>query len=85
MSIGWDYVSELPTGLLFTPPPDGIWIWSHGGMILTGETEEIGEKPVPVPPFHHKPHMDWDGRERLSFVVRGRRLTAWAMHDQIWC
>jgi hypothetical protein len=21
---------------------------SHGGMILTGETEEIGEKPVPV-------------------------------------
>jgi hypothetical protein len=22
---------------------------SHGGMILTGETEELGEKPVPVP------------------------------------
>jgi hypothetical protein len=22
---------------------------NHGGMILTGKTEEIGEKPVPVP------------------------------------
>jgi hypothetical protein len=22
---------------------------SHGGMILTGKTEELGEKPVPVP------------------------------------
>jgi hypothetical protein len=30
---------------------------SHGGMILTGETEELGEKPVPVPHFHHKSYM----------------------------
>jgi hypothetical protein len=22
---------------------------SHGGIILTGKTEEVGEKPVPVP------------------------------------
>jgi hypothetical protein len=26
-----------------------------GGMILTGKTEELGEKPVPVLLCHHKP------------------------------
>jgi hypothetical protein len=32
---------------------------SDGGMIyLQGKTEELGEKPVPVPLFHHKSHMD---------------------------
>jgi hypothetical protein len=35
---------------------------SHGGMILTGETEELGEKLVPVP-LYHKSHMDWPGPE----------------------
>jgi hypothetical protein len=25
------------------------WIWSSGGLILTAETEGLGEKPVPVP------------------------------------
>jgi hypothetical protein len=29
-----------------------------GGMILSGETEELGENPVPVPCAHHKYHMD---------------------------
>jgi hypothetical protein len=28
------------------------------GIILTGETDELGENPVPVPLFHHKSHMD---------------------------
>jgi hypothetical protein len=31
---------------------------SHGGMILTGKTEEIREKPVPVPYCPPKIHMD---------------------------
>jgi hypothetical protein len=30
-------------------PPDDMSAKSHGGMILTGKTEELGEKPVPVP------------------------------------
>jgi hypothetical protein len=30
---------------------------SHGGMILTGKTEELGEKPVPVPLC--PPHPTW--------------------------
>ena len=25
------------------------WVWSNGGMILTGETEVLGEKPFPLP------------------------------------
>jgi hypothetical protein len=47
---------------------------SDGGMILTGETEELGEKPVPVrlcPP--QIPHGLTRARTRAS-VVRGRRL-----------
>jgi hypothetical protein len=32
-------------------------------MILSGETEELGENPVPVPCAHHKYHMDWPWRE----------------------
>jgi hypothetical protein len=28
------------------------------GVILTGKTEELGEKPVTVSPVHHKFHMD---------------------------
>jgi hypothetical protein len=31
---------------------------SHGGMILTGETEEVGEIPVPVHFSHHRSHKD---------------------------
>jgi hypothetical protein len=30
---------------------------SDGGMILTEDTEELGEKPIPVPLFPHKSHM----------------------------
>jgi hypothetical protein len=33
-------------------------IWRIGGMILTGETEVLGEKPVPCHFVHHKFHMD---------------------------
>jgi hypothetical protein len=49
---------------------------NDGGMILTGETEELGEKPVPVslcPP--QIPHGLTRARTRDS-TVRGRRLTA---------
>jgi hypothetical protein len=28
------------------------------GVILTGKTEELGEKPVPVSLVYHKSHMD---------------------------
>ena len=32
------------------------WVWSNGGMVLTGETEVLGEKPVPVPLVHPRSH-----------------------------
>jgi hypothetical protein len=45
--------------------------------ILTGETEELGEKPVPVPLCPPQiPHGLTRARTRAS-AVRGRRLTAW--------
>jgi hypothetical protein len=31
---------------------------SHGGVIMTGKTGELGEKLVPVPIIYHKSHMD---------------------------
>jgi hypothetical protein len=52
---------------------------SDGGMILTGETEELGEKPVPVslcPP--QITHGLTRTRTRDS-AVRDRRLTTLAM------
>jgi len=34
------------------------WVWSNGGMVLTGETEVLGEKsvlyPFYPPPGSHK-------------------------------
>jgi hypothetical protein len=50
MSMGWNYVSELrtPTGLLFIP-----WVImsleNHCGIIVTGKSEELGEKLVSLP------------------------------------
>jgi hypothetical protein len=32
-------------------------VWSIGGIILTGETEELGEKPVPVPVYNYLPQI----------------------------
>jgi hypothetical protein len=54
-------------------------VWSIGGMTLTGKTEVLGEKRVTVPlgPSQISHELTWD-RTRTS-VVRGRRLTAWAM------
>jgi hypothetical protein len=54
-------------------------VWSIGGMILRGETDVLGEKPVTVPLCSPQtPHgLTCDRIE--AFAVRGRRLTAWAM------
>jgi hypothetical protein len=60
-------------------PPDDIWIWSSGWMILRGKTEELWEKPVPVPLCPPQiPHGLTLAQNRTS-AVRSRRLTAWAM------
>jgi hypothetical protein len=49
---------------------------SYGGMVLTGDTEEIGEKPVPVPLCPPQiPHGPNRMRTPAS-EMRGRRLTA---------
>jgi hypothetical protein len=59
-------------------PPDDMSLESDGGMILTGENAEFGEKPVPVPLCPPQiPHGMTRAPTRAS-AVRGRRLTAWA-------
>jgi hypothetical protein len=51
---------------------------NNGEMILTEETEELGENPVPVPLCPLKIQYELTrARIRVS-VARGRRLTAWA-------
>jgi hypothetical protein len=51
-------------------------VTSHGGIILTGKTEELGEKPVPQPlRSPHMPHGMTRGRTRAP-AVRGLPLTA---------
>jgi hypothetical protein len=48
-------------------------------MKSTGETDN-SEKTLSQCHFvHHKSHMDLTGTETRTSVVRGRRLTAWAM------
>jgi hypothetical protein len=48
---------------------------NDGGMILTGESEKLGEKPVPVPLCPPQiPHGLTRARTRDS-AVRTRRLT----------
>jgi hypothetical protein len=54
------------------------WVWSNGDMIYwQGKTEELEEKPVPVPlrPPQILHGLTW-ARTRPS-AVRGQRLTAW--------
>jgi hypothetical protein len=60
------------------------WVWSVGGMILTGETEVLGEKPVQVPLIHRSP--EWTGEEsNRSSAVRGRWLTFRAIARPVKC
>jgi hypothetical protein len=50
----------------------------HGGIMLTGQTEELGKTSVPVPLPPQIPHGLTRERTRAS-AVKGRRLTASAM------
>jgi hypothetical protein len=70
MSMGWDCISELRplTGLPFITPSD-VQVCSHGWTTLTGETEELRERPVRVPLCTPQSHMDWPGRERGTYVT----------------
>jgi hypothetical protein len=82
MSKEWDDVSELwpSAGLLFIPQMIYECRAMVGGMILTGgETEELGEKPIPLslrpPQIPHELTQVWI----WASVVRGQWLTTWAM------
>jgi hypothetical protein len=57
-----------------------IWVWiATVEWYWQGKTEELGEKPVPVPLCPPQiPHGLTRARIRSS-AVRGRRLTTWAM------
>jgi hypothetical protein len=61
-------------------PPDDMSLESDVGMIYwQGKTEELGDKPVPVPLRSPQiPHEMTRARTRAS-AVRGRLLIAWAM------
>jgi hypothetical protein len=66
--------------LAYYDSPDDMSLESNGGMIYwQGKTEELGEKPVPVPFCPPQiPYGLTRARTRAS-VVRGQRLTTWAM------
>jgi hypothetical protein len=62
--------------------PYGVVIDGYGAMVgwyWQGKTEELGEKPAPVPLCPPQiPHGSTLARTRAS-ALRGQRLTAWAM------
>jgi hypothetical protein len=76
MSVGWDDVSELRSPVYCLSPRS---MESHSGMILTGKTEELGEKPVPVPLSPPQiPHGLTQVQTRSS-ALKGQQLTTWAI------
>jgi hypothetical protein len=55
------------------------WIWSIGGMILTGEHRRTRRKTCPSATLSTTNHT-WTAREPIrASAVTSRRLTAWAM------
>jgi hypothetical protein len=58
MSMGWQCVFELrsPCGLSFIPQMI-IWVWSLGGMILTGEDQRTQRKACPSATLSTTNHM----------------------------
>jgi hypothetical protein len=70
----------MPTYVSILRIPQMIWVWSATvEWYWQGKTEELGEKPVPVPLCPPQiPHGLTRARSRAS-AVRGRRLTTWAM------
>jgi hypothetical protein len=70
----------MPAYVSMVNIPQMIWVWrATVELYWQGKTEELGEKPVPVPLCPPQiPHgLTW-ARTRAS-AVRGRRLTTWAM------
>jgi hypothetical protein len=54
----------------YCPSPDVVLLWSQDGMILTGETEELGESPVPGPLCPPQiPHIVARARSEASAVT----------------
>jgi hypothetical protein len=57
-----------------------MYMESHGGMTLTGKSRRTRKNPIPVSWCQPQiAHGLTRARTRAS-AVRGRRLTAWAMH-----
>jgi hypothetical protein len=70
----------MPTYVSILRIPQMIWVWrATVEWYWQGKTEELGEKPVPVPLCPQQiPHGLTQARTRAS-AVRVRRLTTWAM------
>jgi hypothetical protein len=61
--MGWDYVSELLplTDILYIPQMIRIWR-ARVEWRWRDKTEELEEKPVPVPPFYHCLVFRWEAK-----------------------
>jgi hypothetical protein len=57
---------------------------SDTGMILTGEIEELVQKPVPVPLCPPQIPHGLTRVQTQTFAVRGWQLTARAMAWPVW-
>jgi hypothetical protein len=77
---GSSTLAWMPTYVSILRIPQMIWVWrATVEWYWQGETEELGENPVPVPlcspQIPHGLTRAWT----LARAVRGRRLTTWAM------
>jgi hypothetical protein len=83
MSMVWDSLWTAATNGPVFHLPDDIWVWrATVEWYWQGKTEELEEKPVPVPFYPPQIPHDLSRALTQAFVVRGRRLTAWAMARQ---
>jgi hypothetical protein len=80
----WDETVSVELQQLMVPLSVGQihnWIWSSGGMILTGKTKGITERPVSEPLLQITHRLTW--ARTWAPTVRSRRLTAWVVACQL--
>jgi hypothetical protein len=81
VTMGWDCLCGTGplTGPLSIPQTIYEWIWSSGGIILTGENRRTRRETCPSATLSTTNPTGLNSEQTRASAVRSRWLTAWAM------